>query len=208
MILGTSVALLKKRCGKIFKPQSTVYMVANGDLIWPEEKFVDVILMGNPLGLITHRYLWPKGIKIRLWVLSEAFKKLLVAILNIDPKHIAVVPRYILFPQKKPAQSYDLLNSDIELIYSGRFTIEKNFPLTVQVANRIQNLANGRITFNICGPRLTSNNQNLKLIKEEISKYQWKTKPQIKEDLGTFLFQLTNNPEHSCGKTAPPPIPQ
>lgn len=154
------------------------------DLIWPNQKIVDVIFLGNPLNFITQRHLWPLQMKFRLWVLCETNKKILTYIIGLKTEEVSVIPRSLLFPIKKTILfKENFFNEDITLIYSGRLTHEKNFSLVVEVVNMIQNKSKKIIDFSICSPLLSQSRK--KEIMSEFNKYQWKYNPKILGDLGT-----------------------
>lgn len=189
--LTISVRILKKKCQQIFSPASAVIMSSGENLLWPDSGVTEVIFFGNAPNLITQKFLWVPGKRVRLWTLSVSHKKLLTGLLNIPEKNVGVLPRSLLYPQKKKERPFPF-NGPFTLVYSGRLTSEKNFLLCAEVAATIQKMHAFEVRFVICGPWSEKEKKSLPGI---LRKFKWKRPPEIKGDLGSFWYKkISGNP--------------
>ena len=150
------------------------------DFLIPNDSLVELVLYSDGRDRIQDLHLLPSNLKYRYWVLSRYSKNVLLKKSGLKPAHIHVIPRYELFPIKKPMTRLTNKNKPLKLIYSGRTDcLGKNFHLACALASEIQAQWKARVEFHVCGPNLMPN-----LVASELLKYKWKTEPKLWNDLG------------------------
>jgi radical SAM protein with 4Fe4S-binding SPASM domain len=116
-----------------------------------ENKVVDIILFGNFFRRVSECKEWPKH--FRIWVLCQASKETLLHFFNFKDEEISIIPRYELWGINENAKPFlQNVNSDFDLVYSGRISAVKNIELAVLVAFNLQTLFNYPLTLHLIGP--------------------------------------------------------
>ncbi len=150
------------------------------------KEILNVVLMGGFIKRIFDIPNWQLS-KILIWVLSQKTKDFLVESVGLEPRNIQVIPRYELFKKPPTIQNINTAKP-IHIIYSGRFSIQKNFDVLLKIFNHLDK--NSKIEFKLfCfGGYDNSFHENhgrfekfefKRLCTEYIQNQIWKNKPVI-----------------------------
>lgn len=97
---------------------------------------IQVVLFGGFLDRIFESGIWPEK-KYTFWCLTPKVKIVMVELLGFPDVAINIIPRYDLFPKMNPERQFDL-KSDLQLIYSGRLSAQKNIEMFLAFAAILQ----------------------------------------------------------------------
>jgi hypothetical protein len=131
----TSIDILGKRCRDWFSARSISGPVwfADDTAAFPtavsgptsEAPPVNVVLFGGFLRRFLQSETW-NAPNVRLWVISEASRRVLGEMMEIEPSHIGLIPRYELFPQGPDPRPFPPWSRPLTLVFAGRISPVKN----------------------------------------------------------------------------------
>lgn len=145
----------------------------------------NVVFMGGFLKRLFEIQNWYFS-EIVIWVLCQSSKRFFVEVLGFDAESINIIPRSA-FQSKNNSDSRILnQNEPIHLIYSGRFSQQKNFDILLAVYKEIQNSNDLNIKLICIGGYDNSYHEDLgeynffdfkKLCENYIESFTWKNAP-------------------------------
>lgn len=99
-------------------------------------KNIQIVFFGGFIERVFETGNWPEK-EFTFWVLSSQVKKILEQMLNFPINSVAVIPRESLFSKSKELKYLDL-NSDIQIVYSGRLSPQKNIEMILAFSSILQ----------------------------------------------------------------------
>ena len=110
---------------------------------------IEIVLTGKFFLRFLEMPCWPWD-KIRLWVLSQRVKDILVNICGFPSLQIGVIPREQLVPNSM-RQPKELTDNQINFIYAGRLSAGKNIEGLLKTVSLLQNNSHLDVTLDIFG---------------------------------------------------------
>lgn len=101
-------------------------------------EILHVVLFGDYLEEIQKFQHWPRKEKYRLWVLCHSVRNVLINLLGFNENQIGVFDRQDLFSVPSKVRKIPKKDSEFNLVYSGRFVMNKNFNIFLRVASLLQ----------------------------------------------------------------------
>jgi glycosyltransferase involved in cell wall biosynthesis len=191
--------MIRKALENFFSNDSFVVMDHFNPFRWSELLIADacgqkpnLVLQGGVLAQLANCQSWPVR-NMRLWVLSQAMKNLLITIYGLEEREIGVIPRYTLFPLR--AQFCYSKHAPLNFIYAGRITPEKGVLHLLHFVSRLQMTTALDASLTLCGDLMSTAPPNSswssiskaewgRTVSQTLQQLPWKKKPQIVSGLG------------------------
>lgn len=123
------------------------------EIVMPErlqkENDIQVILFGGFLERIFESGFWPDK-NYHFFCLSERVKEIMTGLLHFPADSVEVISRYDLIPKPQIEKQIDL-NSPLEIVYSGRFSSQKNIEMFLAFSSILQQQLSTDITIKLLG---------------------------------------------------------
>lgn len=103
----------------------------------PSEKPVNIVLFGGFLKRYLESGNWSFD-SARIWVLSTSVQQVISQLLEIDPSHIGIIPRYELFPKISPSQPIPKIEDATTFVFAGRISNVKNIKMLLETVSALQ----------------------------------------------------------------------
>ena len=134
--------------GEIWIPDDEKYNLQEN---YPQNNnaHIEVVLTGKFFLRFLEMPCWPWD-KIRVWVLSQRIKDVLVNLCGFPPLQIGVIPREQLVPNLAQ-QSKELSRDQINFVYAGRLSAGKNIEGLLQTISMLQKTTDKNVTLDIFG---------------------------------------------------------
>lgn len=170
----TSIAILGERIRAYLKAKTIVFLHEGCDLAWPEAPVIDVVLLGGAPSLLQQAAFFLPKQPIRLWVLSNAHRNILINVMGLSKTQVSMIPRAKTFPIRlRRSRSFPTIEAIAMSTRNGR---GKNVELAIGVAAELQKLIYERehrkVQFYWYGSRLRP-----KVIETELKKWSWIENP-------------------------------
>lgn len=151
-----SLGILKERVLTFFNnhdiPSDNVWF-PDIELVLPRNlqkyQHVQVVLFGGFLDRIFESGNWPDK-NYTFWCLTPKVKAVMVELLGFPETVIKIIPRYDLFPKVNQERQLDL-NSDLQLVYSGRLSAQKNIEMFLAFAAILQEQTENLVSVYLLG---------------------------------------------------------
>jgi hypothetical protein len=204
--LETSVSLLEQLIQNLFgqKGLARPWFPGHGeDFALPEPRQgtqeYEVVFFGNFMAQLLRAPLWPQG-RFRLWALSHSSAEVIQNLLGLE---VNVLSRYEMYPAPLE-QKYCDLQSEWDMVYSGRLSYSKNVHLLLRLMSVLQTQFQLPVrpkffgSFDQVGKEDLGQGERPHFEQEFLSLLEslpWEEKPQIIQGLGPFEWPKQLGPQ-------------
>ncbi len=152
---------------------------------------IQVVVFGGFLERILESGNWPAK-NYTFWCLSPRVKDIIVELLNFPEASVNVIPRYDFVEKNRVEKKLDL-NSDIQLIYSGRLSSQKNIEMVLAFASILQERIKPDVNLVLLGdwgdqPPKSRGRFKIESYKKSVEDFQaqlkWRNEPRIENSFG------------------------
>lgn len=151
---STSLDILKEKAISFFEQKKGItklwfvdhYEHPPRDFFKDPNDVYDIVLFGDFLKRFLESGNWPLE-KMRMWVLCERAKNILMELFHIPTQKVGIIPRYELFPlniQEKKIEDY-LLSQKWTFVYAGRISPTKNIEFIIFFTYYLQKYENRQV---------------------------------------------------------------
>lgn len=151
-----SLAVLKQRVLDYFERNKIAtdnVWFPDIDIVFPQslnnQENIQVVFFGGFPERVFETGNWPDK-KFTFWCLSSKVQKILINLFNFVPASVNVISRYELFEKSSDEKKLDL-NSDIQIIYSGRLSSQKNIEMLLAFSSILQEKTDKNIELLLLG---------------------------------------------------------
>lgn len=152
----TSLDLLQNKCLQWFKDkqiEGSVHfpdvtgVVVDGD----PDQITNVVFFGRFLTAFAESGNWVTQ-RVRLWVLCESVREVLVQMLGVPRDSVSVIPRYELFGASKSVRPFPKMSEKFTIVFGGRISPTKNIELLIKTAFFLQTELGVDVKLALIGP--------------------------------------------------------